>query len=381
MIADLERAQQLALNERRLVVRHAAMALFASMVHTAICIFYFNSGHFATSLSELLMIFGVIWAGNAVLFGLVASGATMRLSEPSLSVWFALWLSAGFLYTSYFVDAFRVSVVMVYFGVMMLASFRLRMLKLMTLAILASAGYAAVLYLAFADRRLELSVSVEVLQWIIFTLTSIAFAITGAGINALRRRLSSKNEELGSALETVREMAIRDELTGLFNRRHIMDILSQQQALADSGDYAFCLCYLDLDHFKSINDTYGHGVGDEVLRRFAHIIHDALREADYTGRLGGEEFVLVLSQTALREAGQVAERLRAALEGTSFHDLDKQLDVTVSIGVSQYRPREDIDNALTRADSCLYQAKESGRNRVVLEGEQVDERAPVTAQA
>ncbi|MGB1222439.1 MAG: GGDEF domain-containing protein, partial [Alcanivoracaceae bacterium] len=172
------------------------------------------------------------------------------------------------------------------------------------------------------------------------------------------------------------DQSVRDPLTGLFNRRHIMDILSQQQALADSGDYHFSLCYLDLDHFKNINDTYGHGVGDEVLRRFARLVHDSLREADYTGRLGGEEFVLVLSQTELGEAAYVCERLRASLEKTGFHDLNEALDVTVSVGVAQYRPGERIDETLARADTCLYRAKESGRNRVVTEG---DDEAPEDA--
>lgn len=369
MIADIERAQQLALNERRLVVRHGAMALFASFVHTVICVFYFNGGYYAADLPSFMATFGVIWAGNLALFAILASGLTMRFKEPSLALWLSIWLSAGFLYTSYFVDAFRVSVVVVYFGVMMLASFRLRFWKLLSLAIGASTGYAAILFLVFQDRSIELNLSVEVLQWLIFTVTSLAFAVTGASINRLRQRLSRKNGELGSALEKVREMAIRDELTGLFNRRHIMDILRQQQALADSGDYAFCLCYLDLDHFKSINDTYGHGVGDEVLRRFARLLHDALREADYTGRLGGEEFVLVLSQTHLKEAVQVSERLRQALEEADFHDLNRRLNVTTSIGVAEYQPGEEIADALGRADANLYRAKESGRNRVVSEAD------------
>ena len=379
MIADLERARQLALNERRLVVRHGAMALFASFVHTAICLFYFNGGYFAASLPDFLAIFGVIWAGNLALFAVLASGVTMRLKEPSLAFWLSVWLSAGFLYTSYFVDAFRISVVVVYFGVMMLASFRLGFLKLVFLAISASLGYAAVLFLVFQDRSIELNLSVEVLQWFIFSITSIAFATTGASINRLRQRLSTKNEELGSALERVREMAIRDELTGLFNRRHILDILKQQQALADSGDYDFCLCYLDLDHFKSINDTYGHGVGDEVLRRFADLLHDTLREADYTGRLGGEEFVLVLSHTRLNEAVRVAERLRERLEKTDFRHLNAGLEVTTSVGIAEYRVGEQIDELLSRADAHLYRAKETGRNRVVAEG--ADGNEPARARA
>ena len=102
------------------------------------------------------------------------------------------------------------------------------------------------------------------------------------------------------------DAAYSDPLTGLWNRAYFDDRWGNEVERVRRHNHPMSLAVIDLDHFKSINDTYGHGVGDEVLRRFAHIIHDALREADYTGRLGGEEFVLVLSQTALREAGQVA---------------------------------------------------------------------------
>jgi diguanylate cyclase len=381
MIADLERAQQLAMNEQRLVRRHINMALATSLVHTAICAFYMWGGYFAASLMVFVLLFSVVWLGNLGLLWLVQSGRTWRLRDPSLSLWVALWLTTGFLVSIYFVEApakssvfgelstdgFRISVMMVFFAAMLLASFRLNFWKLAVLAVYASAGYALALILAFADHGVRLSFTVEWLQWLIFSLTAAAFSVTGASINALRSRLSGKNEELGKALEQVREMAIRDELTGLFNRRHIMEILQQQQALADSGDYRFCLCYLDLDHFKPINDTYGHGVGDQVLRRFAELVHDSLREADYTGRLGGEEFVLVLSQTGMEEAWHVAERLRLRLEAQTFADLHPDLRVTVSIGVSEYRMGEPIDEALQRADNCLYRAKDGGRNRVVCE--------------
>jgi diguanylate cyclase len=379
MIADLERARQLAINEQRLVRRHVNLALATSLVHTAICAFYLWGGYFSASLPVFTGLFAAIWVGNIALLSVVRSGMTRHRRDPSLSLWIALWLTTGFLVSIYFVetpeqstvfgevstDGFRISVMMVFFAAMLLASFRLNFWKLSVLALYASGGYALVLLMAFADHGVRLSFTVEWLQWLIFSVTAAAFCVTGAGINALRSRLSGKNEELGKALEQVREMAIRDELTGLFNRRHIMEILQQQQALADSGDYRFCLCYLDLDHFKPINDTYGHGVGDQVLRRFARLVHDSLRDADYTGRLGGEEFVLVLSQTGLEEAWQVAERLRARLQEQSFADLHENLKVTVSIGVSEYRMGEHIDDAINRADSCLYRAKETGRNRVI----------------
>lgn len=367
MIADIERARQLALNEQRLVRRHINMALATALVHSAMCAFYFWGGYFVAPLSTLLTMLAVIWIGNIVFLTLIHRGITERLKDPSLSLWVALWLTTGFLVSCYFVDTFRISILMIFFATMLLASFRLSFGWLFLLASYASAGYALVLTFAFMDRGVTLSPTVEILQWLIFVMTAIAFCITGSGINALRRSLSGKNDELGTALEQVREMAIRDELTGLFNRRHIMEILQQQQALADSGDYRFCLCYLDLDHFKPINDTYGHGVGDLVLRRFATLVHESLREADYTGRLGGEEFVLVLSQTGLDEAWHVSERLRQRLAEQSFADLHEDLRVTVSIGVAEYRIGESIDDTLARADGCLYQAKETGRNRVLCE--------------
>lgn len=381
MIADLERARQLSVNERRLVRRHVNLAMAISLVHTFICAFYFWGGYFSASAPVFVGLFTIIWIGNLLLLRLIRSDRVVHSRDPSLSLWLALWATTGILASIFFVetpangavfgavssDGFRISVMMVFFAVMVLASFRLNFWRLVLLAAYASGGYALVLVLAFINHGIRLNFTVEWLQWLVFLVTASAFSITGASINALRRRLSSKNEELGVALERVREMAIRDELTGLFNRRHIMEVLQQQQALADSGDYRFCLCYLDLDHFKPINDTYGHGVGDQVLCRFARLVHDSLREADYTGRLGGEEFVLVLSQTGLEEAWQVAERLRQSLEEQSFGDLHENLRATVSIGIAEYRPGEQIDDVLNRADACLYVAKESGRNRVVCE--------------
>jgi len=221
----------------------------------------------------------------------------------------------------------------------------------------------------FAEGTLvALSLSVEGLQWLIFSLSCIGFTVTGTGINHLRNNLANTNEQLHEAYAKAREMSIRDGLTGLYNRRHIMEVLGNLKGAAEKqGNYGFCICYLDLDHFKPVNDTYGHGVGDEVLRRFANLLQDALRGSDYTARLGGEEFILVLNGAELDRAEQVCDRLRERLENTSFKDLHPGLKVTVSIGVAAFLPGESIDQTLTRADHCLYRAKTEGRNRVVTE--------------
>ena len=367
MIADLERASKLALDERRLARRHAISALALSALHTMICLFFFAGGYFAGSAIHLGLLLAVIWAGNVALGVSVLTGTTRNLRDPALSLGWAFWLTGAFLASGYFVDEFRLSIVLLFFAAMLLLSFRRRLAVLLSLSALASIGYLVVIALAWQARSQYLILAVEMLQWLIFTLTAFSFAVTGSGINALRSALTRKNQELGEALTRVREMAIRDELTGMFNRRHIIDVLRQQQALADSGDYGFTLCFMDLDHFKHTNDTYGHGVGDEVLRRFAKVAEDSLRDADYTGRMGGEEFVLVLTQTDTETARSVAERLRRDLASGDYSDLHPDLKVTVSVGVAAYRPGESLDQTLSRADQCLYEAKARGRNQVVTE--------------
>jgi diguanylate cyclase (GGDEF)-like protein len=125
------------------------------------------------------------------------------------------------------------------------------------------------------------------------------------------------------------------------------------------------VCYLDLDHFKSINDTYGHGVGDHVLQQACQLLQVCMRDADYCGRLGGEEFVLILTGAELKAAAQVVERLRLRIAEQDFSSLMGDRRITLSAGLAQYRPGESVSQLLTRADHCLYQAKESGRNKVV----------------
>ena len=370
MSLDLERINKLTINEPWLVKRHALMALSISLVHTVICLFYFVGDYFNSSLTLFVALFSAIWLGNFGLGMLAFSGVTLtqQWREPAMSGLWTLWLTSGFLVSSYYVDVFRISVLMLFFSALLLASFRCGFWKVAALSVFACTGYAVVLILAFSDHGMALSLSVEGLQWLIFSLSCIGFTVTGTGINHLRNNLANTNEQLHEAYAKAREMSIRDGLTGLYNRRHIMEVLGSLKGAAEKqGNYGFCICYLDLDHFKPINDTYGHGVGDEVLRRFANLLQDALRGSDYTARLGGEEFILVLNGAELDRAEQVCDRLRERLENTSFKDLHPGLKVTVSIGVAAFQPGESIDQTLTRADHCLYRAKTEGRNRVVTE--------------
>lgn len=174
----------------------------------------------------------------------------------------------------------------------------------------------------------------------------------------------SERKALQAALE--RE-ATFDQLTGALNRRRIEQGLAREMERSKRHGDALSVALMDVDHFKEVNDRYGHDVGDQVLQQLIARCRDNLRTVDLIGRWGGEEFLIVLPSTGRKSAGQSAERLRAQIAETAPGDPH---GVTVSLGVACYRPGESLSALVKRADDALYRAKERGRNRV--EWEQTD---------
>jgi diguanylate cyclase (GGDEF)-like protein len=163
--------------------------------------------------------------------------------------------------------------------------------------------------------------------------------------------------------EELKRMAATDELTGLANRRHYLDLSSQEIKRARRLNKPLTVCVLDVDHFKHINDNHGHAVGDAALRAVAEACRDSLREMDILARFGGEEFTITLPDTDALAAQEVAERLRARIEAVRL-DVDG-LRLSATIGLAERRDDDDIEQLLMRADQALYEGKRGGRNRVV----------------
>lgn len=176
--------------------------------------------------------------------------------------------------------------------------------------------------------------------------------------------LAQTNQSLHAANERLTVLARQDALTGAFNRRHLMDELERQVQLRVRYRTEFSIVILDIDHFKSINDTHGHQVGDLVLIGLTRLLKDSLREIDVCGRWGGEEFLCILPNTPIPEALYCAERLRRTLEAAHLVDALPELAVTASFGVGTCHEHETIDALLQRVDAQLYAAKSSGRNQV-----------------
>jgi diguanylate cyclase (GGDEF)-like protein len=173
------------------------------------------------------------------------------------------------------------------------------------------------------------------------------------------QELQRTNQELG-------HLAATDPLTGADNRRRFMERVEGEIGRTKRGDAPFSVLALDLDNFKSINDRFGHQVGDDILKSFVEKCLDSIRPYDGVARVGGEEFMILLPQTSLEGAHEIAERLRSTVANSSFHGLQRPTVVTVSIGVSQSgRDGDTIEAILRTADQRLYHAKHEGRNRVV----------------
>ncbi len=173
-------------------------------------------------------------------------------------------------------------------------------------------------------------------------------------------------DRLRQTLQTSLEAAVVDSLTGLNNRRYLETALGALVRTAVGRDRPLCAMLLDLDHFKAVNDTYGHDVGDEVLKIFALRLRQVVRSGDIVCRLGGEEFIVVLPETRLDVAQRVAERIRSTVGLTPFAVADgtRQIDVTVSIGLADRGRDGDSAALMKRADQALYRSKHGGRNRV-----------------
>ena len=188
-----------------------------------------------------------------------------------------------------------------------------------------------------------------------------------ARLQGLAERVASMEQEAQGYrdhLEVQRQKALIDPLTGLPNRAAWSERLEYEVNTWHQQGNSLSLAMLDLDHFKRINDSYGHLAGDKVLKIIANVLNKRLRPTDFIARFGGEEFVLLMPDSALGDALELGERLRAAIEACPFHFKGERVTITMSIGMAQFQPGERSDLALKRADEALYRAKAAGRNQV-----------------
>lgn len=180
-------------------------------------------------------------------------------------------------------------------------------------------------------------------------------------------KLKTLQDELRAMSDRFREMSITDYLTGLFNRRHFMETAMNELRRSQRYKHSMALMMIDLDHFKRINDTYGHQVGDQVLCEFAKVLRATFRTTDVLARYGGEEFIAVFPQATAEEARMAGEKLRARVKQTAVASIPAG-EWSCSIGIAAFPKQEveSVDALIALADHALYRAKENGRDRIEL---------------
>jgi diguanylate cyclase (GGDEF)-like protein len=154
-------------------------------------------------------------------------------------------------------------------------------------------------------------------------------------------------------------------MTGLYNRKYMEMKLTEEIDRFQRTGIPFCVVIIDIDHFKSVNDKYGHLIGDQVIKHLANLMKDNIRKTDFAFRYGGEEFMMLLTNVDVRNATHVSDQIRKKLEATNFSLKEKSFNCTASFGIALFKKNDTAESVIKRADERLYQAKQGGRNRIV----------------
>jgi diguanylate cyclase (GGDEF)-like protein len=206
----------------------------------------------------------------------------------------------------------------------------------------------------------------ELLNFLLVGLMLPTIGWLAGQLSALRNKLRLQKSQLEGALAQNRLLATQDELTGLSNRRHMTALMVTERGRQQRNRNPISMVLMDIDHFKRINDACGHQAGDQVLQIFADVITHGLRAGDSLARWGGEEFLLMLPNTAADDALVCVERMRGQLAARSFEHISPKLAVTFSAGIGVCNPEDKLDAIIERADRAMYRAKTAGRNRTVV---------------
>jgi diguanylate cyclase (GGDEF)-like protein len=303
-------------------------------------------------------------SGGLLFYGLMRSGLNRRVrGDPSLNFPQMLWAMTGISWAYAITGPARGGVILI---MMLIIVFGMFALTARQARVIAATGFGmlggVMLCKALTDPA-NYPPRVEIVHFVFAAVVMGAVAVLAGRLGSLRARLERQRADLTVALERIQALATRDELTGLLNRRAVLDRLQIELRIRDAESPQLCVALIDLDHFKSVNDTHGHAAGDEVLRRFAEAARQVVRGGDVMARWGGEEFLLMMPGATVVQGLESLARIRIRLGEMPMTDIHPGLAVTFSAGVAACCGQADLERAIERADAAMYAAKKGGRNR------------------
>lgn len=320
------------------------------------------------SLQPALIYFCAILLIDLAFVVTLKSGVNLRFNDPSMTaaqIIAPLWPA---IFVMYFVTdpQARTAFLMTAITGLLFGSFALSRSGMLQVGSLILVSYLVLLAALDVSAPQRLNWQVEIIIVFTYAMVLLTVAYLASFIANMRLSLKEKNRQLV-------ELALRDPLTQLPNRRSLMDQLGQEVARVERRTPEknhLCISMLDVDHFKRINDTWGHDVGDAILCQISDALRMIMRQGDFLGRFGGEEFVIILPESTLEAAQLTAIRIQECVAALEFAELPPGEKITVSQGLAVYRADERIEATIKRADDALYAAKNAGRNQVVV-GEEV----------
>jgi diguanylate cyclase (GGDEF)-like protein len=348
------------------VRRHAMFCLGAGLIYALTAAIMAHSAWLGLiSVRVFWLLLGCMATTFLLFFGLVRSGWSQRFEDPVLAMPHGMVSILIIVLAYVLIGEYRGDTIILLAQAVAVAMFRLRPRQCLILG-----GWAA-LCVSLAQFGLVwsgepgFSLQRGLTHFTVSAVSLMALAVVAMWISAMRVRISRQADELRQTLVQAQALATTDMLTGLLNRRAMTDQLESELARVSRSGSPVCVALIDIDHFKKVNDHYGHRMGDEVLRAFASLAQGDLRQVDQLGRWGGEEFLLMMPHVDASQAWVAVERLRNRIAAHPMGD-SGNLTVTISAGVAQFSPGESLDRWIERADQVLYQAKQAGRNRCLI---------------
>jgi diguanylate cyclase (GGDEF)-like protein len=304
-------------------------------------------------------------SGLAVIYALIRSGFSLRLKDPSLALWQMLYAiacdAAAFIVAGHG-RGVTLSILSV---ILMFGMFGLSMRQVVTVAV-----YGLLLFGAAAGYELQHLSTDEspglfgAYVFMVFVVLSATTFLTWR-LQQMSAYMRDQKNKLALAFDKIQLIATRDELTGTTNRRYMLEKMHEEAQRAARNGKPLLFAILDIDHFKQINDQYGHQAGDRALQVFSTVVQNNIRANDILARWGGEEFVILLTEADVSVGMVCLERVRTKVAETEILLDNTSLKLTVSIGVTPYCSGESSEKTMARADAALYNAKAQGRDRIV----------------
>jgi diguanylate cyclase (GGDEF)-like protein len=324
-----------------------------------------DAGYMSVAAARFMIVHNII--GMLAFYPLVRSGYSARFQDSGLIQAQIMWAASSTIICYALNPPLRAALMQMLCFIHLFGLFTLRPRQLAGIAI-ATIGMLFVMLATMSLRdAAHFNVGQELFK-VVFASMIIGFLTWMSILHArVRGQLSEQKKELALAVAQVNELVTRDVLTGLYNRLHMLELLQQEAARQARTGKAFCVALIDLDHFKAINDQHGHQVGDEVLCSFARDAVPALRELDIIARWGGEEFLVLMRETALAsDAGMAIDRVRNSITGAAPSKAAPALRVSFSAGIALHGAGQTIEQLIECADQALYAAKRAGRSRTVV---------------